>query len=452
MRSRVHCWSDLSDRLRVLRSCAGDDVLGAAVLDLQALLHELRLQQLELEMENRGLRAAHEELEASRERHALLYDFAPVGYVTLDACERIEEMNLTAAGMLGGERDALVGKAFGDAVGIEDPVTFRSHLARCLRERQSVSIEVRARPPHDGASLALRLTSTPLARADGRDRCVVALADVTQERLLEQETSRFKDDFLGVVSHELRTPLTAVLGWASMLSKEPPPAPPVFRRGLAVLRRNAEALSHVVEDLIDVSRIVSGQMHMDRMPVRLEPIIAAAVQPLRPAADARSIMIDVDVDPECLLLADGERLQQVVWHLLSNAIKFTQDDGSGRVAIRARRDGHLVRITVRDNGCGIDAEHLPHVFERFRQLDQSTTRSHSGLGLGLAIVRHVVEAHGGHVVAESAGEGRGATMSVELPAVLELPLERAARIEPVEAVAQPAPSPAMAPAMNGSMR
>jgi PAS domain S-box-containing protein len=443
MRSRAQCWNELSDRLRVLRSCTNDDVLCAAVLDVQALLHELRVQQLELETQNRELRAAHDALEASRERHALLYDFAPVGYVMLDACGRIEEMNLTAAGMLGSEREALFGKCFCEAAGIEDRPAFMSHLAYCLRERHSQTVEVRARPPHEGAPLVLRLTSTPVSRSDGRDRCVTVLADVTQARLLEQETNRFKDDFLGVVSHELRTPLTAVLGWASILSKEPPPAPHAFRRGLAVLRRNAEALAHVVEDLLDVSRIVSGKMHMERMPVNVEPVVAGAVRALQSAADAKGIAIDVTIDADCRLMGDGERLQQVVWHLLSNSIKFSGHDDAGRVQVSARRDGDLVRLTVRDNGRGIDAEHLPHVFERFRQLDQSTTRTHSGLGLGLAIVRHIVEAHGGRVVAESAGAGMGATMTVELPVGLD---------PAVEGAVQPLPSAAMARTMSGFMR
>jgi signal transduction histidine kinase len=143
------------------------------------------------------------------------------------------------------------------------------------------------------------------------------------------------------------------------------------------------------------------------------------------------------------MLGDGERLQQVVWHLLSNAIKFSRHDGAGRIDVSARRDAELVRLTVRDNGRGIDAEHLPHVFERFRQLDQSTTRTHSGLGLGLAIVRHIVEAHGGRVVAESAGAGRGATLIIELPVGVDAP---------VEGVVQPAPSAAMARTMSGFMR
>lgn len=429
MRPRGQTWNELADRLRVLRACADGEVLGAAVLDVQALAHELRVQQLELEMQNRHLRAAHQALEASREHYALLYDFAPVGYVTLDPCGRIEEMNLTAVTMLGAEREQLLGQPLAGALGVEDVGELQAHLGACLRERHSQTLEVRARPPGHGQQVVLQLTSTPISRACGGDRCLTIVADVTEARKIEQqredllerarqaaeEASRLKDEFLGIVSHELRTPLTAVLGWSSMLCNQAVTDPQVVPRGLEVLRRNAEALARIVDDILDVSRIVKGKLRVELAPVHMDCVVQAALDAVRPAAEAKRVALAASVHVDCEVMGDAERLRQVVWNLLSNAIKFSRDDGTGRVDVIATCQDDAVRLTVSDNGSGIEAEHLPYVFDRFRQFDHPTARTHSGLGLGLAIVRHIVEAHGGSVVADSAGPGRGANFTIDLP-------------------------------------
>jgi PAS domain S-box-containing protein len=239
------------------------------------------------------------------------------------------------------------------------------------------------------------------------------LADAQQARAAAEEASRLKDEFLATVSHELRTPLTAVLGWAHMLRTGQ------FEGGdtakaLETIERNARAQAQLIEDLLDVSRIVTGNLRLDVRPVDPNSLIEAAVEAVRPAAEAKNVRVQKILDTGVASLAgDPVRLQQVVWNLLSNAIKFTPK--GGRVQIKLERVNSHVEIAVSDSGAGIAAEFLPHVFERFRQADQRTTRQHGGLGLGLAIVRHIVELHGGTVRAESEGEGRGATFTVLLP-------------------------------------
>jgi signal transduction histidine kinase/ActR/RegA family two-component response regulator len=336
-------------------------------------------------------------------------------------------MNLTAAGMLRGERDSMLRESFAAVAGIEDTAAFLGHLARCLRERQSRTTELRARPG-GGPEVVLQLTSTPVSQSDGRDFSLSALADITESRRIERErqalleharevaeaANRMKDDFLGVVSHELRTPLTAVLGWAQMLTEHPAPTSALVDRGLCVMRRNAEALAHIVDDILDVSRIVTGKLRVDLRATDLEPVVQAVVDGLRPTAEAKGLKLTFVAETGCTVHGDAERLQQVFWNLVSNAIKFTPSGGSVGVTV-AREVGGSVGVVVRDTGRGIAAQHLPHVFDRFRQVDSSTTRAHSGLGLGLAIVKHIVEAHGGSVVAESEGPQSGSSFTVELP-------------------------------------
>jgi len=230
-----------------------------------------------------------------------------------------------------------------------------------------------------------------------------------------QESNRLKDEFLATVSHELRTPLTAVLGWAHMLR-----AKQLNERNtthaLETIERNARSQAQLIDDLLDVSRIITGKLRLDVRQVYPASFIESAIEAVRPAADAKSIRIQKVMDTGIVSVAgDPSRLQQVVWNLLSNAIKFTPR--GGRVQVRLERVNSHVEIVVADNGVGIKPEFLPHVFDRFRQADMSTTRHHGGLGLGLSIVRHLVELHGGMVEADSAGEGRGATFVVKLPVV-----------------------------------
>jgi PAS domain S-box-containing protein len=230
-----------------------------------------------------------------------------------------------------------------------------------------------------------------------------------------QEANRLKDEFLGTVSHELRTPLNAILGWAHLLDEKGVDLDEARqRRAIRTIARNAEIQVQLVDDLLDVSRIISGKMRLQIQTASLVEVLNAAVDAVRPAATAKGVELRLNVGPaSATITADPDRLQQVVWNLLSNAIKFTSPGGF--VELRAQQSDRATEIAVSDSGIGMTPDVLPFVFERFRQADSSTSRRHGGVGLGLAIVRHLVELHGGSVEAASAGQGRGATFTVRLP-------------------------------------
>jgi signal transduction histidine kinase len=245
------------------------------------------------------------------------------------------------------------------------------------------------------------------------ERLASALEGERRARSEVEAASSLKDEFLMTLSHELRTPLTAIQGWAQMLASGDLDE---RRRKTAIetIDRNARAQTRLINDLLDVSQAIGGTLRLEVHDVDLEALVRHGVETLRPAAEAKFLSVDVDAEPAIgVVSGDPIRLQQVVWNLLSNAIKFTP--GGGRVSIRLRRVDGSVDLLVSDTGIGISPGFLPHVFERFRQEEAGTTRRYGGLGLGLAIVRHLVELHGGSVLAESAGEGRGATFRVRLP-------------------------------------
>ena len=229
-----------------------------------------------------------------------------------------------------------------------------------------------------------------------------------------EAASRLKDEFLMTLSHELRTPLTAIYGWVRMLSTDVIPATE-RGRALATVERNALAQARLIDDLLDVSRAISGKLRLEPRPVSVAEIVRAAVDTVMPAVDAKGIQLRATIDEATgLIVADPDRIQQIVWNLLSNAIKFTPNDGT--IELAATRNGNDIEIVVRDTGIGIHPEFVPYVFERFRQADVGSRRQYGGLGLGLAIVRHLVELHGGNVRAESPGEGLGTTFRIVLPA------------------------------------
>ena len=232
-------------------------------------------------------------------------------------------------------------------------------------------------------------------------------------RAQAEEANRLKDQFLATVSHELRTPLNAILGWARMLTSGRIDEQ-TSKHALQVIERNARIQAQLIDDLLDVSRIISGKLHINIMPIEPLTIVALAMDSVRPAAEAKEIELRTNFDPQTgTIPGDPDRIQQIIWNLLSNAIKFTPNGGKVDVFV-TREESHLEFI-VTDTGQGISPEFLPFVFERFRQADSTATRTHGGLGLGLAIVRHLAELHGGMVYAESAGPGLGATFSVRLP-------------------------------------
>jgi PAS domain S-box-containing protein len=262
---------------------------------------------------------------------------------------------------------------------------------------------------------AIAMDNARLYEAAQKARADAEQAAAQNERLYRQaeESSRLKEEFLATISHELRTPLSAILGWAKML-RMGQLSPENSAKALDTIERNARAQAQLVDDLLDVSRIITGKLRMDVRPSDPNSFIDAAVEAVRPAAEAKNVRIQKVVDTAPISIpGDPVRLQQVVWNLLSNAIKFTPR--GGRVQIYSQRVNSHLEIVVSDNGQGISPDFLPHVFDRFRQADQKTSRQHGGMGLGLAIVRHLVEMHGGTVRAASEGEGKGATFTVMLP-------------------------------------
>lgn len=261
-----------------------------------------------------------------------------------------------------------------------------------------------------------------------------------REELLEREraaraeaerANRMKDEFVATLSHELRTPLHAILGWASVLNRKYG-GEPDLGDGLSIIERNTRAQARLIEDLLDISRIVSGKLRLDLRSVDLADVVRGAIEAVAPAADAKQVRIEKVLDPLAgPVTGDPNRLQQVVWNLLSNAMKFTPK--GGRIQILLERVNSHLELTVADDGVGIAPEFLPHLFERFRQADASASRRYGGLGLGLAIVRHIVELHGGSVRAKSPGEGQGAAFIVTLPlriAKIEEPPEQ--RVHPTD--------------------
>ena len=285
----------------------------------------------------------------------------------------------------------------------------------------------------DGTEWPIDDTAAPIRNEQGEVAGVVLVfRDITERRRLESErerllasaqaaqqeaeqANRLKDEFLATASHELRTPLTAVVGWSRLLRTGKLDAES-SARALEAIERNASLQTKLIDDLLDVSRIITGKLNLDRRPIEMAHVVSDAVNTVRPAADAKNITIETSFDADAgPVLGDANRLQQVVWNLLSNAVKFTPKNG--RIGVALLRADSQIEISVRDSGEGIHPEFLPYVFDRFRQADGKTTRSHSGLGLGLAIVRQLVELHGGTVYAHSDGPGRGAMFTLRLPAL-----------------------------------
>jgi signal transduction histidine kinase/CheY-like chemotaxis protein len=269
------------------------------------------------------------------------------------------------------------------------------------------------------AELAMaRSVATQVAQAVARKMTEVEVARLFEEaetaRAQAEDASRMKDEFLAVVSHELRTPMSAILGWSHILKTERRNEPATLSKGIDVIERNARAQTKIIEDILDVSRVITGKLVIEPVSVSLSAVVSDAIDVVRPSAAAKEITLSLDAPDDPLsIVGDPGRLRQIVWNLLSNAVKFTPRGGSVHVVLMGDRGS--VSVAVRDTGKGIPPSFLPHVFERFRQADSSTTRLQGGLGLGLAIVRHLVELHGGQVQAASEGTDKGATFTVTLP-------------------------------------
>lgn len=285
--------------------------------------------------------------------------------------------------------------------------------------------------PREGLPFDAQIEQTIGKEIDGCSVRRIAIIDITRQKQAEreqkkllareqkakleaEEAGRLKDEFLATVSHELRTPLNAIYGWAHLL-RTGEADPETRNTALEAIDRNVKAQESLISDLLDLSSMITGKLYLKIRPLNLAEIIEAAMETVREAAEAKGIGMKLNVDPSIEpVTVDPDRMQQVLWNLLSNAIKFTPQEGGG-IEIFLERAERSIQIRVKDSGIGISSDFLPYVFDRFRQAEASATRSHGGLGLGLAMVRHLTELHGGSVSAESAGEGKGATVMVRLP-------------------------------------
>jgi signal transduction histidine kinase/CheY-like chemotaxis protein len=287
------------------------------------------------------------------------------------------------------------------------------------------------------ARLAARSQILALSQASAEERQLLLMREREARKQVER-MSEMKDEFLATLSHELRTPLNAILGWAQLLRIKAHDEA-TFQKGLETIERNANVQARLIEDLLDMSRIISGKVRLDMTAVDPAAFIGAAIETIRPAALAKNIELETELAPDLPhIFGDAGRLQQIIWNLLSNAVKFTP--GGGKVSVALEKRSEEIVIRVRDTGIGIEADFLPYIFDRFSQADATTTRRYGGLGIGLAIVKNLVELHGGAVQVSSAGEGQGTTFAVHLPV-------RRAQADPAGYA-----SPAVAPAAHAVTR
>jgi PAS domain S-box-containing protein len=369
-------------------------------------------------------------LHEAREQLAAIVEYSGEAIATKNLDGIIQTWNASAEKLFGYSADEIIGKSVTILIPPERLSEEDEILSRLRRGLPAERLET-IRLKKDGTPLPVSVTVSPMKNPEGEVIGASKLIqDITARNRLERErqqllareqilrtqaeaAGRVKDEFLATVSHELRTPLSAILGWATMLNKGKV-EPAIASRGIESIERNAKAQAQLIEDLLDVSRIISGKVRLDIKPVLLTSIIDEALDAVRPAADAKSIRLNVSIDPDAnQLRADPARLQQIIWNLVANSIKFTGSRGD--VSVDAGRNASMVEICVSDTGEGINPKFLPYVFDRFQQADSSMTRKHGGLGLGLAITRHLVEMHGGTIEAQSEGEGHGATFTVKLP-------------------------------------
>ena len=370
-----------------------------------------------------------EGLRTSEIRYRRLLEAARDGILILNATSlKITDANPFMTELLGYSRDEFLGKELWEMGFFEDKKASQGAFQE-LQANGYIRFEDLPLRTQRGESREVEFVSN-VYEEDGNQVIQCNIRDITDRKRREEErglllesvqrahaeadtANSTKDEFLAILSHELRTPLTSILGWSQMLSDD------VLndadsQRAAEVILRNARAQRKLIDDLLDISRIITGKLRLDVRLVELRPMINNVIDGLRPAAAARNIQLDIAFGSRISpIVGDPDRLQQIVWNLLTNAIKFTPKGGTVRV--RLEHIASHVEITTSDTGPGIDPNFLPHVFDRFRQSDSSTTRGHGGLGLGLSIVRQLVELHGGTVTAESAGNGKGSTFKVILP-------------------------------------
>jgi PAS domain S-box-containing protein len=372
-------------------------------------------------------------LKESEQRFRILADSAPVMIWMSGTDKLCTYFNKGWLDFTGRTMEQEMGNGWAEGVHKDDYERCLNTYTTSFDAREEFEIEYRLRR-FDGAYYWIIDKAIPLYTSNGEFAGYIgSCLDITdrkrsegeREYLLAREKAareeaeainRTRDEFLATISHELRTPLNAILGWTGMLRGGRLDEMTKVR-ALETVERNARSQAQLIEDMLEVSRIVTGKLRLDLRPVELAPIIQQAIEAIRPAADAKGVSLRIMLDANAgLVSGDSNRLQQVVWNLLSNGVKFTPK--GGRVDIRLERIDSHVHITVSDTGEGINSAFLPHIFERFRQADGSLSRKHGGLGLGLSIVHHLIELHGGTVEATSNGEGQGSTFLVKLPVII----------------------------------
>ncbi|HSL21439.1 MAG TPA: ATP-binding protein [Vicinamibacterales bacterium] len=348
-------------------------------------------------------------------RLAAIVEYSDDAIVSKDLNGIIQTWNLSAERIFGYSAAEAVGRSI-TLIIPDDRLDEEAEVIRRIAAGQTVDHYETIRRRKDGGLVDISLTISPIRTLSGEIIGASKIArDITEQRRLREQAdaaSRMKDEFLATLSHELRTPLNAIVGWAHMLTRSDLPHETIIKAASAILR-NATAQAQIMEDLLDMSRIVTGRMALAIEHVDLANVVRDALEVVRPAADPKGVAVCLKADVPIPMKGDPIRLRQVVWNLLSNAVKFTPPEG--RVDVTLHVDGRMAILEVADTGRGIPPAFLPHVFERFSQEESGTTRSSGGLGLGLAIVRHIVEAHGGTIEAASDGPDRGATFTVRLP-------------------------------------
>ena len=379
-------------------------------------------------------------LRISEDRYRDLVDNSHELICTHDLEGKVLSVNPWAARVLGYSQESLIGINIRDGLLPEYREEFDQYLhtvktegsARGVMKVRTATGETRLWEYYN--TLRTEGVATPIVRGMAHDATErrQALQREKEARLEAEAANRVKDEFLSTLSHELRTPLTAIMGWSDLLLHDEV-APRKRRQAIETIARNANSQCQLINDLLEVSRIITGKLRLEFAACEMESVIQAAVDSIRPTAEAKGVKLQVLLEPDTgPIFGDRERLQQIVWNLLSNGVKFNHH--GGLVQVKLQRINSHVEIVVSDTGLGIGPEFLPHVFERFRQADGSTTRTYGGLGLGLAIVRHLVELHGGAAWVESAGRNQGSTFTVRFPSMVASELHGEPRI-----AAQPKP-------------
>ena len=404
-----------AERLTVMetrRTLRGEATYGGMLLDYQIsplVVNDEVLGVIVITHDVTEQRRAAAALRESETKFSIAFGRSPLALTITSVDEgTLVDVNEGFVRLSGYTREEAIGRT-PEALGLWVNPQVRAERFRRMRAGERVP-DIEAEFRLKDGSVLIGLVGSALVEINGRACVLTSVADIT----LRKQAEEAKDQFLATLSHELRTPLTAAYGWAKLLRKTREPE--LLENGLRAIEESLVTQIRLIDDLLDVSRIAAGKTIVDLQPIELGEVVQSVVDMIRPAATAKKLALRFEAQPSTFILGDPARLRQVVWNILSNAVKFTRAGGTVDVALR-QREGRA-EIVVRDTGEGIDAGFLPHVFDRFRQADSSSSRSHGGLGIGLSIVASIVEAHQGSVRAESDGRMRGATFTVSLPLLL----------------------------------